>query len=328
MAIAIVGMGSAGRRHARNLLALGRSDILLVRAGGGQGGPLEPPLDGLPTAPSLAAAVDSGATAVVVANPTALHAATTLEAVQAGCHVLVEKPISHQMDSLEDIAAHAGEHRVAVLVGYQYRFHPTLRRVREATLAGRIGSIVAVHAHWGEYLPDWHPEEDYRLGYSARAELGGGVVRTLSHPIDYLRWLAGEVSEVAAFVSPTPWLDTNVEAVAVAALRFESGALGTLSLDYLARPTRHELHVIGTEGRIQWNGLTGETRYWCNPGDEPVDDAPSAGFTRNDLFLDEMRHFLACCEGAAEPTCTIADGVRALEIALAMSAGQPPVGSS
>jgi predicted dehydrogenase len=239
--------------------------------------------------------------------------------------VLVEKPVSHEMAGLDLIARVALEESAAVLVGYQYRFHPTLRRVREAILAGRMGSVVAVHAHWGEYLPDWHPDEDHRLGYSARADLGGGVVRTLSHPIDYARWLAGEVSGIAAFASSTPSLETDVEGVAVAALRFESGALGTLSVDYLARPTRHALHVIGTEGRVEWNGVTGETRYWLNHG-ETVDDAPPAGFTRNDLFLEEMRHFLACCEGTAEPVCTIADGARALEIGLEMLAGTPARG--
>ena len=103
MSIAVVGTGSVGRRHALNLLALGRRDVVLVRSGLGQSGSLEPPLAGLETVTSLAGAIEGGARAVVVANPTALHAATALEAVAAGCHALVEKPVSHETAGLAEI---------------------------------------------------------------------------------------------------------------------------------------------------------------------------------------------------------------------------------
>jgi predicted dehydrogenase len=220
------------------------------------------------------------------------------------------------MAGLVEIEREATERGVVVLVGYQFRFHPTLQRVREVVVAGGIGSIVAAHAHWGEYLPDWHPNEDYRRGYSARADLGGGVVRTLSHPIDYLRWIVGEVSDVTAFTAPAAGLESDVEGVAVAALRFANDTLGTLSLDYAERPARHTLHVTGTRGRVEWDGLTGEVRLWGRDSATPVVEAPPAGFVRNDLFMEEMRHFLACCAGDEQPACTWADGVRALEVAL------------
>jgi predicted dehydrogenase len=260
-------------------------------------------------------------TAVVVANPTSLHAETTLEAVRAGRPVLVEKPVSDALVGLDTIQREASEQSVPILVGYQFRYHPTLRRVRDDIGAGRLGHVVSVQAHWGEYLPDWHPNEDYRRGYSARADLGGGAVRTLSHPIDYLRWVIGEVSDSTGFTAPAEGLDTDVEGVAAAALRFSSGALGTLSLDYAARPARHVLHVTGTAGSVEWDGFTGSARMWLAPAAEPTVTDPPAGFARNDLFLEEMRHFLACCAGDEDPACTLVDGVRALEIGLQILSG-------
>ena len=88
-----------------------------------------------------------------------------------------------------------------VLVGFQFRFHPGLQQVKKLLDEGAIGKPISAHAHWGEYLPDWHPWEDYKQGYAARPELGGGVVLTLSHPLDYLRWLLGEVESLSAFTS-------------------------------------------------------------------------------------------------------------------------------
>ena len=323
MTIAIVGIGSVGRRHARNLIALGYTDLVLVRTGHGQGGPLDAPLDSLPVVPTLAGAVERGARAAIVANPTSLHVATALEAVRSGCHVLIEKPVSHDPDGLDDLAREASVRDLTVLVGYQYRFHPTLVRAREWLADGAIGALVAAHAHWGEYLPAWHPDEDFRRGYSARTDLGGGVVRTLSHPIDYLRWIGGELDAVAGFTASRAGLGLEVEDTAVAALRFQSGALGSLTLDYAERPGRHTLHLTGAEGRIEWDASTGEARLWRAGADLPETARPPDRFERNDMFVDEMRHFLACCAGDESPRCTLDDGIRALDVAMAIIGNSP-----
>ncbi len=319
MKLLIAGLGSVGRRHARNLLALGERDLVLYRTGRGQAGRLEPPLDGLPTEPTLEAALGHRPGAAVVANPTALHVETALAAARAGCHLLLEKPVSHTLDGLDTLAREAEARGLAVLVGYQYRFHPTLARVRAWAQDGAVGRLVSLQAYWGEYLPGWHPGEDFRAGYSARADLGGGVVLTLSHPLDYLRWIAGEVEGVTALTGQAAGLGLDVEDTAAAALRFASGALGTLLLDYAARPPRHTLDVTGTDGRITWDALTGTATLLR--GSAVTTARLPEGFERNDLFLEEARHFLACCAGTEPPRCTLADGRRAVELALEVLGG-------
>ena len=315
--VLVAGLGSAGRRHARNLLALGRTRLVLYRTGRGQAGPLEPPLDALPAEATLDAALAHDPRAAVVANPTALHVETALAAARAGCHLLLEKPVSHTLDGLDGLAREVDARGLAVVVGYQLRFHPTLRAVHAWVADGAVGRLVAAQAHWGEYLPGWHPGEDYTKGYSARAALGGGVVLTLSHPLDYLRWIAGEIEAVAGFAGRAAGLELDVEDTAVFSVRFASGALGSLTLDYAERPPRHALHLTGTGGRIAWDAATGEARLWRAGTDAVTVERPPEGFERNDLFREEMRHFLACCDGAEAPACTLADGVRAVEVALA-----------
>jgi len=202
-----------------------------------------------------------------------------------------------------------------VLVGFQFRFHPALQHIAERIAQGDLGHIVSARAHWGEYLPAWHPWEDYRRSYSARADLGGGVVLTLCHPLDYLRWLVGEVRAVTAMTAQSGLLDlAGVEDLAEIALRFECGAVGSVHLDYLQRPPEHTLTLIGERGTLHWDYHANTIRL-RTPEREQTYRYPEA-FDRNDMFLAEMRHFLAVVRGEEEPRCTLADGVRALEIAL------------
>ena len=99
-------------------------------------------------------------------------------------------------------------------------------------------------------------------------------------------------------------------------LRFQSGAVGHVYLDYVERPSSHDLKIIGREGKIYWNNEDGKA-YLYRADNEPTIYAPSADFDRNDLFLAEMAHFLSCLTHEADPVCTLADGRRVLEIILA-----------
>lgn len=178
-------------------------------------------LSGYPVETDLAAALARRPDAVIVSNPTALHLDVAIPAASAGCHLLIEKPVSHNLERLDELEAAVARGGGQVLVGYQFRFHPGLQEVKGLLEKSGIGRPVSACAQWGEYLPGWHPWEDYRQSYSARADLGGGVVLTVSHPFDYLRWLLGEVREVAAAVANLGGLVADVEDTAEAILGFQ-----------------------------------------------------------------------------------------------------------
>jgi len=316
MKILIAGLGSIGRRHLRNLQALGEEDILLYRT---HFSTLpEDELVGLPVETDLEAALAEGPQAVIVANPTALHLEVAIPAAQAGCHLLIEKPVSHSMDRVDDLVAAAASSGSQVLVGYHYRYHPGLMRIRELLAQAAIGDVVAARVHWGEYLPDWHPWEDYRQSYCARRDLGGGVVPTLSHPLDYLRWLIGEMSAVWAFTIQTNQLGLDVEDTAEIGLRFASGSLGSVHLDYVQRPHTHWLEIIGTQGSLRWDNSDGTARMYRAVETGWKVFPPPEGFQRNDMYLEEMRHFIQVVRGEASPVCTLQDGILALQVCLAV----------
>jgi predicted dehydrogenase len=221
------------------------------------------------------------------------------------------------LDRVPDLQAAVKENNVRVLVGFQFRYHTGLRKLKEILEGGDVGRPISVRAHWGEYLPDWHPWEDYRESYAARKDLGGGVILTLTHPLDYLRMLFGEVESLWAFKGRLSDLELEVEDVAEMGLKFAKGVVGSLHLDYNQRPPRHQVEVVCTGGTIRWDqagdGLeiySADTKKWKK---YPLPE----GFERDDLFREQMKHFLEVVEGKAEPVCTLEDGVRALELALA-----------
>lgn len=312
MKFLIAGYGSIGRRHLRNLHALGERDILLYRSN--RSTLPRDEADEILVETNLDAALAHRPDAVIISNPTALHLEVAIPAALAGCAILLEKPISHTLARVDEFKAAVDRGGARVLVGYQFRFHPTLRLAAQMIRAGAIGTPVSARAHWGEYLPDWHPWEDYRQGYAARPDLGGGVILTLCHPFDYLRMLLGDVRSVWALAA-NRGLGLEVEDSAEIGLRFEDGTLGSVHLDYVQRPPIHTLEIVGSAGSLRWNSADGSLAVY-----DPIQSAWQThltpdGFERNWLFMDEMRNFLQVLRGEADPLCTLEDGIRALEIA-------------
>ena len=323
MKFLIAGLGSIGRRHLRSLLTLGERDILLYRTH--QSTLPEDELSGFPVEIDLQAALAHKPDAVIVSNPTALHLDVAILAAEEGCHLFLEKPVSHTVEGIDQLKAVVQHNQVKAFVGFQFRFHPGLKQVSRHLAEGLIGNPVSVRAHWGEYLPAWHPWEDYRQGYSARPDLGGGVVLTLCHPLDYLRWLFGEVQVLWAFTGNQGELGLQVEDTAEIGLRFANGVLGSVHLDYIQRPPAHWLEIIGTRGTIRWDYYKSSVVYSQLPDVSEPQSTESAQLTalqiseiRNQMFLDEMRHFLGVLRDKEQPVCNLEDGVRSLELVLAI----------
>lgn len=313
MKFLIAGLGSIGRRHLRNLLALDQRDIVLYRTH--LSTLPDDELTPFPVETDLVAALAHKPDAVIVSNPTALHLNVALPAAQAGVHLFLEKPITNKLDlSMDALKYYVFENDLYTLVGFQFRFHPVLAQIRAIIKEERLGRPYSFHVHWGEYLPGWHPWEDYRQSYAARADLGGGVVNTLCHPLDYVRWLFGDVLSVSALTKYVSELELDVEDVAEIILDLGFGCVGSVHLDYFQRPASHWMTVNFEKGQIQWDNETGVAKVYSVEEDRWAVIEPPQGFTRNDLFLEEMRHFIALLMGQVESRCDLEEGIRSLAL--------------
>ena len=331
--VLIAGYGSIGRRHVRNLQTLGCSQLMFFRTNRGTIADDKSAPNGevvWPEVYELDSAWSHRPTIAVISNPSASHIDVALAAARNGCDLFIEKPLSDSLEGCEELAEIVRRKSLVAMVGCQFRFHPLLVRLREGLSEGLLGSIAGARAEWGEYLPDWHPWEDHRKSYSARADMGGGVVLTLIHPLDYLYWLFGPADRVQASTRSIDSLQTPAgEDWAEITIDFRSGVVGQVHLDYLQRPAVHRLTVWGDRGRADWDYRAGTLRWETvaaagqhsssgeGANSTVTTEHVPAGFERNTMFLDEMRHFLECVESRQTPAIPLADGIAVLEIALA-----------
>lgn len=309
----LVGYGSIGRRHLANLHSLGVADWAVVHTGQGTI-PLEL------SSPAriysdLSAALDKEQPRfAVIANPTSLHMGAALACANAGCGLLIEKPISDSLDGVEELEAAAAALDTKLLVGFQFRFHPALTRIRDLIRSGTLGVPLHVRVIWAEHLPSMHPWEDWRKGYAARAELGGGVHHTICHPFDYLRMLFGDPLALFATLRTGGPLSLSVAEAADVVLHLAEGLTAQVHLDFWCRTPMHQMDIIFSAGSIHWDYMTGLFEIHT----PTPEDSQSVAFPgvegRNELFLSEARHFLGVLDEREESRCSLEDGIATLQI--------------
>jgi predicted dehydrogenase len=314
MKILIIGYGSIGRRHFRNLLDLGIDDIIFLRTK--KSTLPDEEINNFPVETNLEKALDHQPQGVIIATPTAAHLDAAIPVAKRGLPILLEKPISHTMDQVEEFKLTTNKTGSKILVGFQFRFHPNLLQLINMLKDNVIGRPLFVRSHWGEYLPDWHPWEDYRQSYSARNDLGGGVLLTLCHSLDYLTWIFGIPTVNSSQLGYHSDLEIEVEDTAELSLRFSGDLIGSLHLNYIQIPPKHTLEIIGSRGSINWDYYQNSITLVSRKGQqvhESVSTCPD-GFHRNDLFLQEMKHFLDVVNGDANPICDLDDGIINLKL--------------
>jgi predicted dehydrogenase len=330
MKILVIGLGGIGQRHVRNLRALlGSSVEILAYRTRRLYRVVTPALQadpgrdveeeyGIKSFASLEAALAEQPNIAFICNPSSLHVPAALACLCAGCDVFLEKPVSHTFDGVLELLAAAEKHRSVVMVGYQLRFHPCVRAVAEILERHLLGRILAVRAVVGEYLPGWHPYEDYREMYASRSDLGGGVILSQIHEFDYLYALFGLPRRIFALGGHWSRLEIDVEDIASILMECEvDGRLLPIHLqqDYVQRPPARACEIVGDRGKVVMDlSARSVLRY-----DEQGNVAESQqwnDFDRNQLFLDELRHFLQCVETRAKPLVDLADGICSLRMAL------------
>jgi predicted dehydrogenase len=312
--ILIAGFGSIGRRHFRNLRALGCEDFVFLRSR--RGTVEDDEIRDFRWTADLDEALSFNPCIAIIANPSALHLPVALRAAEANCDLYIEKPLSHSMQGADRLAEVVRERGLVAMIGCQFRFHPLLNELKQQIAAGRLGQIAGADARWGEYLPGWHPWEDHRQSYSSRAELGGGVILTLIHPFDYLHWLFGPANRVQSSTAAVPSLETAAgEDWADVLLEYENRVIAHVHVDYLQRPAIHDLTVCGSQGRAVCDFQAGSLTYTAVDGTTEHHRVPD-NFERNSMFVDCMRHFLQCTMERLPTLVPLQDGIDVLRTAI------------
>lgn len=332
-----VGLGGIGQRHLRNLRALRGPavDVHAYRVRGERrvvtdtlevaaGEDLESKY-GVEAHGDLDAALGKRPDVVFVTNPSSLHVDVARRALDAGAHVLVEKPLSHSLEGVRGLLEASRAQRLVGYVAYQLRFHPGFLRTREILEQGLIGAPLFAEASVAEYLPGFHPYEDYRRMYASRRELGGGVTLSQIHEIDLLLALLGRPERVFSLGGKLSRLEVDVDDVSSSLLEFRGREGRVLPVrlhqDFLQRPPERRLLIVGERGKLEWSLSARSLRRFGERG-EPCESHDYSELPRNQLFEAELAHFLECVEQGQTPSVTLQSGALSLAIALAILESQ------
>lgn len=314
MRFLVVGCGSIGERHIRNLIALRAGEIIACDTNLERLSAIKKSYH-IKGYTDFKTALKNDIDAVLVCTPTSLHIPVALVAVKKGCHAFIEKPISHNLDKIDELIKLAKEKNLIVYVGFNMRFNANIVKIKKLLEEKRIGKIISAKVHFGSYLPDRHPWEDYRQGYGAKAALGGGVILDAIHAIDFTQWCLGNIKELFCYAGKISELEIDVEDVADIFLKLETGTVVTIHLDFIQRPPRYYHELIGEKGTIIADLIESivkvydiKSKQWQTfPG--PKDP--------NEAYVLELKHLINCIKGLAEPPVNGMLGKRLLEIALA-----------
>ena len=315
MRVVLAGFGSIGRRHARNLLALGNSEIVIYDVRPDRLADFDND-SRLETTVDLDTALDSSPDLLLVCTPTSQHINHALKAARRGIAIFVEKPLSYNTDGVDELLAVASANDVPILVACNFRFDSGFVLVQQALTQGAIGRPISARAQFGQYLPEWHPDGDYRQSYSANQSLGGGAILDSVHELDYVTWLLGSPTAISCAAGRLSDLQVDTEDVAEIMLHLESGVVASVHMDYVRRVYDRSLEVVGTGGVLQWRFQDNFVGCYDASSGNWVTLSESKAHNYNAMYMAEMQHILDVADRRAVPCQDGHRGKQVVEMAL------------
>lgn len=313
----LVGRGSIGTRHIKNLRSLGYNNVVAFSKS--KNSVKDKDYFNkyqVQTLHSVDELKKFNPDAFIIANPTSKHIWAANLSLDLNAHIFMEKPLSNSLNEIAELKQKLTKKNKIFLQANCLRFHPAIRKIKDLIKKGKLGKIYFAKIQFGQFLPDWHPKEDYRKSYASQKSLGGGVILTLQHEIDYAYWLLGKFNKVKSLSRKVSDLEIDVKDVASIILETEQGALVEIHLDYLQRPSQRTIHIQGSKGSINYK-FGDEIMEFFNfkkQKTSPILDLKN--YNSNQMYIDEMEHFIDCIHGTAQPLVPINEAVYILKVCL------------
>jgi predicted dehydrogenase len=301
--ILVVGLGSMGRRRVRNLLYVGGHEIAGFEPDADRRTAVSDELD-IGVFPSFKTGIEWGPNAIVISTPPDRHAEYAAAAAREGIHFFTEASVVR--DGMEELLGLIRNRTIVAAPSCTMRFHPAVRLIKQRIEDGTIGQPLAFTHHVGQYLPDWHPWEDYRAFYGARRETGAAR-EIVPFELNWLTYLFGRVQEVGCFAGKLSKLDTSIDDLYATLLAFENGTYGSMVIDVISRPALRQARIIGEEGTLVWDWQQRKVSEWraADPewrefDDPPPIEGPGGSWVAENMYIEEMRAFLSAIENGRD----------------------------
>ncbi|MEK9170302.1 MAG: Gfo/Idh/MocA family oxidoreductase [Patescibacteria group bacterium] len=301
MKILLVGFGSIGKRHYRNLTSLGYRDIAVF----------DPSDKAFENADKIIRIkkfdIDSAKdfNTAFICSPNNLHIKHALICANAGLHLFIEKPLSHNFNGFNLLKKICRKKKLVTMIGCNMRFHPCLEFIKKYIDGKKLGKIYSIRHELGYYLPYWRPAQDYRKNYAAKKSTGGGIILDDVHEYDLLFWLNNfdKVIKSRIIFNRASDLKIETEDQAAAIFLFENKVLGTIISDYLQQYYARKCKVVGEKGALEWDFKENTVLLKIKDNIKKLFELKDFDF--NQTYIKEVKYFFGCIKDKKRTSNTV-----------------------
>jgi len=316
MNIAILGCGSIGKRHAKGVSKLreelGVNKISVFDINQDRMSEIQEELVDVEVSESLEEALKDTDT-IFLCVSTSAHILVYEQIKKLGnYHLFIEKPLSHNLQGCDQLIFDQARSNKETILGYFLRLHPMLLEAKVLIQNKYIGDVVNVRVECGAFLPLWHPWEDYRDFYMSWKVGGGGALLDISHEIDYIQWLFGDIEDVQGYFGQFSNLEITSDDLALGICKFKNGIIGEIHLDLLQHSKERFLKVIGNDGVIIVDLIKDELRTYLNSEGEWTVKEFNTDF--DEIYDDEYRKIFKTINGQDCNLASADDGLRTMQV--------------
>jgi len=323
----IIGCGSIGSRHLHNLKSLGFSNIAIYDENKMKLNTLSKKYDVIKF-DNLKSALDifKPDFSIICTYPSS-HVKLTLLCINSNSHVFIEKPLSSNLNGVEQMLKKADRKNLKIAVGYNLRFDMGLNLLKKNIHKDTDPVPMSILSEWGHNIKWWKPGTDFKNHYILQK--GNGIILDDSHEYDYVRWLLNDdVSSVYCQTRKSKKIKTQTESIASIILKFKKGTIATFVIDYMRPYYERKCHVIGENGDFKWNYVpkNGSWKQYEAKATSSVDSrflthkkTKTENFTvkLNDMYLNEIKDFTNSIIKNKQPLVNGWDGLKTLKVGLA-----------
>jgi predicted dehydrogenase len=281
----VVGTGSIGVRHARNLKFLGFNVFVFSHSNNSK---IENEFHLI----SKSEVDNKFFDVIVIASITSLHISDAIWLLNKTNKMYIEKPLSNDKENIDLFTSKLFNSNCDVNFGFMLRSHPNIVAIKKFIDSNQLGSIYYSHANVGQYLGDWRPKTDYKKSYSSFIHKGGGVVLDLIHEIDLIHYMFKDFESYISDVSNVSTLNIETEGLAFILFKHLNGIRSSVRLDYVRPVYERKFEIVGENGILQWDYLKGDVFFINRKNESFLIDCVPNDFTRNDMFLIHLESFI------------------------------------
>lgn len=311
MKVAIIGYGSIGKRFKDIILHIPNTEIIICTK--------QKKIKNnkkLIICHSIKECLKLQPDVVFITNVTSAHIPTAKIFAKKGIHLFIEKPLSNSLKEIDELSSIIKSKKLITMIGCNLRFHKAIITIKELIDKGKIGRILSVKAENGSYLPDWHTWENYTQSYAAQKKLGGGVVLTNIHEIDYLYWFFGMPKEIFSFTGKLSDLKIFEDYSSII-MNYKNKIL-TVDLDFFQRPAKRSCKIVGTNGTIFWDSTKKSVNLF-DPKKKKWDMVISLkNYDYNMMYVEEIKYFLKSVKENKRTINDFDEAVKTLKIGLSV----------